>query len=816
MSDDWRLVYKGCDPDEEPLREALCTLGNGYFATRGAAEESSADNVHYPGTYIAGWYDRLVSRVGDRDVVNEDLVNFPNWLPVSFRVADGDWFGSPARDVEDFVQTLDLNAGLLTRSFTVRGPVYGSVHILTERFVSMRDSHLAAIRWSVTPKESMHQLQFRSALDGDVVNGGVARYRELRGDHIDVTALSEPAEDVISLRSRTKQASLEVSICARQRVLLDGVRIEERGEAYPRKHVIEWLSPRLSVEAGETVRFEKVVSLHTSRDPALGDLLQDGLLELARAPDFEELLARHRRSWSQLWDLFDVRVTVDPSAELAPHSIQRILRLHTFHLLQTSSPNSRSLDISIPARGWTGESYRGHIFWDEAYVLPFYISRSPEMARSLLLYRYRRLDEARAAATAAGHEGAMFPWQSGSSGREETQIIHLNPKSGSWDPDHSHLQRHVSAAIALDVWRYVQSTGDLVFLEDYGAEMLIEIARFWASLCTWNPDTKRFEIHGVMGPDEYHERYPDAAEGGLRNNVYTNVMVVWCMQRAQEALALLPQSVSARLRRRHGPSEEEWSRWNAIRDAMTLPIASNGLLEQFEGYDRLEELDWTGYRSKYGNIGRMDRILKAEGDSPDRYKLAKQADLCMLFYFLPQPTLQGILEPLGYELTPEIIRKTILYYRDRTSHGSTMSHLVFGAILAPYEPAAAWDHYVQALRSDVDDIQGGTTPEGIHTAVMAGTVRHVMERMAGISVQEGVLRIQPRLPTGIQQIECRHRVLDGSVKIRVASESVTVDAPPGTQQAVAAEIWGQPFSIGAGDRLEVSSPHEGRPVARDG
>jgi len=808
MNDDWSVVYTGYDPEQEPLREALCTLGNGYFATRGAAEETSADNVHYPGTYVAGGYDRLVSRVGDRDVVNEDLVNFPNWLPVSFRVAEDDWFGPSACEVDDLVQTLDLKSGLLTRSFTIRDTTYGAIHIVTERFVSMRDSHLAAIRWSVTPQQTLDRFQVRSALDGDVSNWGVARYRELRGDHIEVTELLDPAEDVICLRSRTRQAPLEVSICARQRIALDEERIGEHGAVYKRKSAIEWLSPRLSVEAGRTLRFEKVISLHTSRDPALGDLLQDGLEELARAPGFDALLARHRRSWAQLWTRFDVRVTVDPSADLEPHSMQRILRLHTFHLLQTSSPNSRSLDISVPARGWTGESYRGHIFWDEAYILPFYVSRAPEMARSLLLYRYRRLDEARAAATAAGYEGAMFPWQSGSSGREETQVIHLNPKSGAWDPDHSHLQRHVNAAIALDVWRYVQSSGDLTFLEDYGAEMLIEIARFWASMCTWNADTERFEIHGVMGPDEYHEAYPGADDGGLRNNVYTNVMAVWCMKQAQQALALLPQSSADRLRRRHALSDEETNRWSEIQTAMTLPITSKGLLEQFEGYDELEELDWDGYRAKYGNIGRMDRILKAEGDSPNRYKLSKQADLCMLFYFLSPPMLREMLASLGYELTSDLIRKTILYYRDRTSHGSTMSHLVFGAILAPYEPDAAWDHYVQALCSDINDVQGGTTPEGIHTAVMAGTVRHVMERMAGISVQGERLHIQPSLPAAVQQIECRQRVLGTALGIRVTKDAVTIDVPPGAHQGVSAVIWGESFSADAGDHLKVPFPHE--------
>ena len=808
MSELWTLVYEGIDPDQEALREALCTLGNGYFATRGAAEESSADTVPYPGTYIAGGYDRLVSRVGDRDVVNEDLVNFPNWLPVSFRVDETPWFGLRDDEIGDYRQTLDLRRGMLTRSFTVRGMSQGGIHIKTERFVSMRDSHVAAIRWTIEADHPVDRLQIRSLLDGNIENWGVARYRDLRGDHTQVIDIGAPQDDVIRIHSRTKQAPLDVSICARHRLFLDGELCRDPGAAYEGKNAMEWLSPRFSLEPGRTLCIEKVVSLHTSRDPALGDLVQDGLEELAQAPGFDALLARHCRSWSQLWDQFDLQIDVDLSLELEPHPIQLILRLHTFHLLQTSSPNSRSLDISVPARGWTGESYRGHIFWDEAYILPFYIARAPEIARSLLLYRYRRLDEARKAAKESGLSGAMYPWQSGSSGREETQVIHLNPKSGRWDPDHSHLQRHVNAAIALDVWRYVQTTGDLVFLEEYGAEMLIEIARLWASLCTWSASREAFEIHGVMGPDEFHEAYPEAAEGGVRNNAYTNVLAVWCMKRARDALARLPLPAAERLKQRLHVSDDELAHWEKIGAAIYLPVMSNGLLEQFEGYESLDELDWERYRNAHEHIGRMDRILKAEGDSPDGYKLSKQADLCMLFYFLEKDELSDLLAASGYDLSPERIKETILYYRDRTSHGSTLSHLVFGAILDPYEPTSAWEHYIVALRSDVDDIQGGTTPEGIHTAVMAGTVRHVIERMAGVSVRDGEVYVDPALPNGIRYLSFRYRAFGASVCLRIDSNTVELDRLEGGTVAIPMTIFGRRFDVEPGCTLVVDRAGE--------
>src|SRR5438876_748649 len=182
-------------------------------------------------------------------------------------------------------------------------------------------------------------------------------------------------------------------------------------------------------------------------------------------------MARHADAWEELWRVCDVRVRGD-------EEVQRLLRLHISHILQVCSRHTSDLDAGVPARGLNGEAYRGHVFWDELYVYPFLNFRLPEITRELLTYRARRLGEARAAAAAAGYEGAMFPWQSGSDGQEETQIVHLNPLSGRWDPDHSHNQRHVNAAIFYNVWQYYQATEDLHFLREHGAEMMLEIARF--------------------------------------------------------------------------------------------------------------------------------------------------------------------------------------------------------------------------------------------------------------------------------------------------------------------------------------------------
>ncbi|EAC5449674.1 glycoside hydrolase family 65 protein, partial [Listeria monocytogenes] len=200
-----------------------------------------------------------------------------------------------------------------------------------------------------------------------------------------------------------------------------------------------------------------------------------------------------------------------------------------------------SLDASITARGLHGEAYRGHIFWDELFILPFYILHFPDTAKEILLYRYRRLAAAKKDAQKAGYQGAMFPWQSGLDGSEQSQELHLNPISGEWKEDHSRLQRHVSLAIAYNIWQYWHNTQDRVFMEQYGLELMLEVAHFWQSAATWDDATQRYFIDKVMGPDEFHESYPNSEQGGLKNNAYTNMMVVWLFEEIEN----LQQQLSA-------------------------------------------------------------------------------------------------------------------------------------------------------------------------------------------------------------------------------------------------------------------------------
>jgi len=803
MIDHWVLVYEGFDRDQERLREALCTLGNGCFATRGTAEEVHADEVHYPGTYIAGGFNRLESKVAGRTIVNEDLVNFPNWLCLTFRPEDGEWLDLLRMEILSYRQELHLREGLLIRRFRFRDGLGRETSVVSQRLVHMGDPHLAAIEYKITPENWSGQMRILSTIDGSVANAGVARYRQLSNQHLRIVRMGGVEREGIYLHVQTSQSRLEVVEAARTELFCNGkqltpeVRTVEKEDSIGQEFTVK-------VSEGEPITVEKIVALYTSRDRGITEVAQDARLAAAKCGRFEELLQTHHQAWKRLWRKFDVSLDVSPEADHGSYPIQLILRLHIFHLLQTASPNTIGLDVSVPARGLHGEAYRGHIFWDEVYIFPFYNLRLPEITRSLLLYRYHRLDMARLYAKGVGLKGALFPWQSGSNGREETQLVHLNPMSGRWGPDHSRLQRHVNAACAYNIWQYYQTTGDRGFLELYGAEMIVEIARFWASLATYKQQTGRYEIVGVMGPDEYHEKYPNVVEGGLKNNAYSNVMAVWCLERALEVLELISEESRQELMELLDLKDRELKRWREIARKMTVVFHEDGIISQFEGYEQLKEFGWDSYRKKYGQIGRADRILKAEGDSPDNYKLSKQADLCMLFYLLGLEELRSIFERLGYPLDDKAIRRNVEYYLKRTSHGSTLSYVVFASVLNRIDGTKAWEYFLTALRSDIEDTQRGTTPEGIHTAAMAGTINMVLHNYAGVDITSAGVSVSPHLPDAISRVRFRAAYRGEWLEVEISPTKVRLMADRGIAAEIPVVIDGTRQLMKPGELLELS------------
>jgi alpha,alpha-trehalase len=751
MGGDWRLVYTGYDPASEGLREALCTLANGYLGTRGAAPESEADGTHYPGTYISGGYNRLRTEIAGQAVEIEDLVNMPNWLPVAIRVDGGHWLQPDRHETLDYEQILDLRRGMLERRYRIRDHQGRETRIVEKRIVHIYNRHLMALEIAVTPLNWSGHVEVRSGLDGRVENTGVERYRAFNSRHLRPLEARAEAE-MLFLKMETAQSELRIAMAARTRILCDG---QPMALAPALEQDDDWCAQvfATTLEQDRTMAVRKTATVFTSADTAISEPGDAACKLVTRAPDVPELFQSQATTWAHLWQRFDLHL----ASKTTPNGndAQKVLRLHLFHLLQTVTSEDHAAKSCIPARGLHGEAYHGHVFWDELFVFPVLNLRDPEITRGLLSYRHRRLGEAKAAAREAGYRGAMYPWQSGSDGREETQALHLNPRSRRWLPDNSYLQRHVGTAVAYNMWQYYQATGDIHFLAHRAGEVILEIARFWASAATYNARHSRYEIAGVMGPDEYHDAYPGADRPGLLNNAYTNVMAVWVLCRALETLETVPEGHATRLRDLMGITDAELKEWDAISRKMRIPFHDRDIISQFEGYATLEEFDWAHYRDKYGDIQRLDRILEAEGDTPNRYKVSKQADVLMLFYLFSAEELAELFERLGYPFDPQSIPRTIEYYEDRTSHGSTLSRVVHAWVLARGDRSRSWQLFREALESDICDIQGGTTAEGIHVGAMAGTVDLIQRCYTGIELRRDALHLSPCLPDDLHRLSFR-------------------------------------------------------------
>ena len=796
LADQWSLSYYDYDPAQERTRETLCTVGNGYFGTRGAAEESRADTIHYPGTYLAAVYNRLATKVEGRSVVNEDLVNCPNWLFVQFRIGNDSWMDLEQVEVLHFQRRLDLKGGVLSREMVIRDGKGRETKIQSRRLASIADPHHAALQYRITPLNYSARLTVRAGIVYDVVNAGVERYKPLNGRHLKL--ISKGCDgNLIYVLTETNQSNIRIAEAANIVTYKDEKKIRSPiTSANDTGAVFAQITTDLA--QGQMFTVEKLVALFTSKDLGIQDPLAAAREAAATLTKYQEAEQASEKVWDTLWAEVDIQLDGDRLA-------QKLLRLNIYHLLVTRSVHNAGIDWGIPSRGLHGEAYRGHIFWDEVFCLPFYGLHFPETAESILRYRYLRLDKAREYAAANAYRGAMFPWQSGSDGSETTPRYHLNPLSNTWDEDHSHRQRHVSIAVAYNIWEYYWVTHDIDFLVRYGAEIFFEIARLWFSMATFDPAAGRYSVSGVMGPDEFHERFPGSAEAGFKNNGYTNIMVAWLLDKALKLYELLPRGARLKLSRKIGLNDRELARWREIGRRLALAISEDGIIAQFDGFFELAELDWEKYRSRHSYTVRMDRILKAERDSPDRYQVLKQADTLMVFYLLTKEEWQAILSRLGYAYNEHLMKKNFDYYYQRTSHGSTLSCIVHATVAQEIGyTELGWKLYRQSLFSDYQDIQGGTTGEGIHTGVMAGTVMQAIKGYAGIDFSKDYLRVNPHLPQAWKALRFGITFRKVRYRFHITGTAISVTAENSNSGPVEIEIAGQRYQLLPGETQTIS------------
>jgi alpha,alpha-trehalase len=391
-------------PEDERRRESLLLLGNGVLSIRGAATSTVHGETHYPGTYHGGTYNRLGDIIEGEAVENESLVNLPNWLPLEFRAdGTGDWCAIGRAEVLDYRHSLDAAEATTLREATLRSGMM-CFRLRERRLVSMCQPNVAALQVELTPLDWSGRLEIRSVIDGAVENAGVARHRYYSGRHLLIRRMDEVGPGIVLVGAETSQSRVRIAVAARTQVR--GVTDEEttvrRSDSSIAQHIF------CRAEAGHAILIEKAAVILTSRDPAISEPDEAACNLASELPDFDGLLDAHRCAWRRIWKGCRIRTERE--------DLGNALGFHASYLFQNTSPHTASYDTGIPSRGWQ-EGYHGHIFWDSVFSSEVLATRLPDVARSLLIYRYNRLDAARKAAKLCGLRGAMYPWRSAGDGR---------------------------------------------------------------------------------------------------------------------------------------------------------------------------------------------------------------------------------------------------------------------------------------------------------------------------------------------------------------------------------------------------------------
>lgn len=704
----WTVRETAFDHARQWRMETSFTVGNGYLATRGTLEERHPENI--PCTLISGLYDAL-------PIFHTELVNVPDWTFLQLLV-DGEPFSLLQGEVLSHERTLDIRDGTLRRRVRWRSPKGDTVEICTLRFAAITDPHLCVQTYAVTALDFKGEVELRVWLDGRAENPGNPPFPEVGLLHWEHLSHGFPDRQTVYLRTRTRSSEIELGMTIS--LALAGV---PEGEFSLQEGPCPGLNLKCSLHQGETAMVIKFTALHTSLDAE--DPVEASLAKLERAKEkgYAAILREHRAAWARLWRDCEVEIEGDETA-------QQAVRFNLYHLL-IAAP--RTEQASIPAKALSGFGYRGHIFWDtDTFILPFFAFTWPEVARRLLQYRYHTLPGAREKARQAGYEGAMYAWESATDGSEVTPRF-VPSKEGSPIPILcGKLEHHISADVAHAVWQYWQATGDDQFMHGFGAEIILSTAQFWASRVKYDEERGRYVIRHVIGPDEYHD--------DVDNNAFTNWMARFNLKTGVKAWEWLVGNFPDRaedLLAKLGLSEKEIQGWTGIGDCIELLYdQETGLIEQFEGYFALEEIDLAALEPRTQSVYDLLGPEKARNS-----QAIKQPDVLMLLFLLPQEFDERIHRA-------NALRANWEYYEPRTDHryGSSLGpaiQAVLGCKIGRIE--TAYEHFLRAALVDLEDSRGNTR-DGIHAASAGGLWQALTLGFGGLQITPEGPIAWPRLP----------------------------------------------------------------------
>lgn len=755
----WQLLESQFQPGDYNLNATLFALGNGFIGLRGTFEEGFDREPFADGCYLNGVYASEPITYGERAYGyaknNQRMLTVPNGKSVQLWV-EGERLSLAEGELLSYERRMDMAGGVLHRKLVWRSPRGRTIELHSRRLVSLTEKHLYVLHYQLTPLDFDGEVRLLSSLDAGLAQAERSNDPRLASpiDREDIQLREAVADSAqLGLVQEVLSSGFTIGSGALHRTEFDGT-CERSSSVNDYRVAAEY---RFTAQRGQPVRLTKYVAHFAEQnESSISPAQLHSYLHKCSGKSFDEYAALQRQQLDQFWAAADVEVRGD-------NALQQGMRFNLFHLFQSLGRDGRT---NIAAKGLSGDGYEGHYFWDtEIYILPFFLYTQPQLARGLLEYRHSILDAARARARElAVKKGALFPWRT--IGGEECSAYY---PAGT-------AQFHINADIAYAVRHYCRATGDLEFLRDKGAEIVIEGARLWLEIGHYNPRRgHQFCINEVTGPDEYTAL--------VDNNFYTNLMARAHLQYASEVydwlLANAPET-AADLAQRIGLEQTEPETWRRAADAMYLPEdPALGIHLQDDSFLDKPEWDFAATPADHYPL-----LLNYHPLVIYRHQVCKQADV-ILGLFLQSA-----------EFTREQKRRDFDFYEPRTTHDSTLSACIHSIIANEVGyPEKALDYFQQVARMDLDN-HHNNTQHGIHTACMGGTWLCLVQGFAGMRLRGEALSFNPTVPGG----------LDG-YRFRLQFRGRTLELDMDKRRASYTLVSGEPISIRHGDEsIWLSEP----------
>ena len=690
----WNIIVQGFDPKQVTKHESLFSLGNGAMGCRANFEEQYTGET-FQGSYIGGVYYPDKTKVGwwknGYPEYFAKVLNAPSWLGINISINNCPLDLNTCIEVKDFRRQLNMKEGWYERSFTATLPNEQQVQVKVQRLLSLRHDAMGALHYQITPLTADVQLQIESYLDSGVKNND-ANWDEHFWNTLAITHQGNRA----AIIAETKKTKFKVCTFMQNALAVNQQLVAAQATTHTADNYIS-KQYEVNVKKGDTLAIEKIGGYVTAESNTENTLLAENTFALLNENiNFATLLQQQKEDWAAIWETADIEIDGDVKA-------QQAIRFNIFQLNQTYSGKHSQLNIG--PKGFTGEKYGGSTYWDtEAYCLPFYMAtKSPQVARNLLLYRYKQLPQAIANAQKLGFSqgAALYP------------MVTMNGEECHNEWEITFEEIHRNGAIAFAIYNYVRYTGDSDYIKDYGIEVLIGIARFWAQRVSFSAEKEKYVILGVTGPNEY--------ENNVNNNFYTNYIAAWCLRYAAEQVNNTHTTHA---------STDECKQWLHIADNIYLPYSEKyGIYLQQDGFLDKELKPTTALSPQERPINQhwsWDRILR----SP----YIKQADTLQGFYFFQN------------HFSKEALQKHYDFYSQFTVHESSLSpcvHSILAAKLGMIDEA--YQLYLRTARLDLDDYNK-EVHEGLHITSMAGTWLSIVEGFGGLQVEADKLTFAPQIP----------------------------------------------------------------------